>query len=66
MTDTTPQPFTWEAYVEALAENPEFDLFELFTFDHLSEQEIVQVMDGMRSASDRLQREALALRRVTR
>lgn len=63
MTTSSVQPFTWEAYLEAMEENPEFDLFSRFSFDHLTDFEIERIIFRMRHSGASLKRKGEALRR---
>ena len=58
---TKPQPFTWDAFWEEESEDPDFDLFERFTFDHLSDGEIQAIADKMRVTGQAYSDEADAL-----
>lgn len=62
---STPEPFDWEAYVEAMAQDPDFDLFERFTFHHLSALEIEEIVCRMHAHAESLIGEAKALAQHT-
>ena len=56
------QPFTFEAYKAAFKQDPDFDLFKRFSFDHLNDAEIEQISHWMKRQADNCYAEAEALR----
>lgn len=61
---TTPQPFTWEAYnAKARTLGPFFELFAEFSFDHLSNAEIEQIITELSQSAEALRTEASQLMR---
>jgi len=61
---STAQQFTWESYFERFdATGGDFDLFQAFTFDHLSDGEVQEIIETMQSQAALLKKKAAVLRR---
>ena len=49
-----PQPFTWESYWREFKNDPDFELLDKFSFDHLSGAEVESIVEKLIGAATAL------------